>query len=359
MESKMNQDVVAAAAESPEQTPRRRFLRTAAAIAATPAIGGFPAIVRGQGQKRFLRPVVAGLNAKQGDPTYNSIAYISRILKEKHGIDMQLQLHPSSTLGTDISQLEAVQTGFIDITSHTTAAFSPFSKAFDFIDLPYSIGDWDMATRVFKSELWRKAAAQFEKDVPAMKVLPAVGAGGFRMLWNAKRPLKGPADVAGLKFRTSAQPLEINLIKAWGGNPTPMAFTEVYGALKNGIIDGIHNQPIWTYVFKLHEVLKYATEVKAYFTVQLQVINKNTFNSMPADIQKAFMAAAQEAADLANVEDRKLEAEYMQKLREAKIEIHTPTAAEAKVWRDLGEGLWNTTGKDVPRDFIKDLIALR
>src|SRR5690606_29628972 len=118
---------------------------------------------------------------------------------------------------------------------------------------------------------------RFEKEVPRMKVLPAVGAGGFRLLWNSKRPLIKPADVNGLKFRTSAQQLEIALIKSWGGNPTPIAFTEVYGALKNGVIDGMHVQPIWTYVFKLHEVLKYATEVGAYFAVQLQVMNRNTY----------------------------------------------------------------------------------
>lgn len=343
----------------PNRKSRRRFFRTAAALAAAPAITGFPAIVRAQGQKRFLRPLVAGLNAKQGDPTYNSIAYIPKILKEKHGIDMQIQLHPSSTLGSDLSQLEAVQTGFIDITSHTTAAFSPFSGAFDFIDLPYSISDWDMAERVFKSELWRKAAARFEKEVPRMKVLPAVGAGGFRLLWNSKRPLRTPADVNGLKFRSSAQPLEIALIKGWNGNPTPMAFTEVYGALKNGVLDGMHVQPIWTYVFKLHEVLKYATEVGAYFAVQLQVMNRNTFDSMPPAMQTAFLAAAQDAADRANAEDRASEGQFLQKLKEAKMEIHKPAAAEAKAWREPGLALWNSIGKDVDREVIKDLIALR
>lgn len=343
-----------------EATPRRQFLRTAAGAVAGAAIGGFPAIVKAQQKPlRFLRPVVAGLNGKKGDPTFNSIENISKILREKYNVQMEIQAHPSSTLGSDFAQLESVQTGFIDITSHTTAAFSVFSHAFDFIDLPYSINNWDMGLRVFKSELWRKAAAKFEQDVPALKVLPAVGAGGFRMLWNRRRPLKGPGDVNGLKFRTSTSQIEIGLIKAWGGNPTPMAFTEVYSALQNGVIDGIHNQPIWTYVFNLHEQLKFATEVGAYFTVQLQVINKNTWNSMPAPIQKAFMAAAQDAADMANAQDRALETEYIGKIKAAKIEVYTPSANEMKVWRNAGEALWNTVGKDVDRGFIKDLVALR
>lgn len=345
-------------ADALHEHSRRQFLRVAGAAAGA-AITGFPSIVRSQSDKRFLRPIVAGLNGKKGDPTTNSIEYIPKILREKYGVQMEIQIHPSSTLGTDFSQLEAVQTGFIDITSHTTANFSPFSKAFDFIDLPYSITDWEMGMRVFKSELWRRAAAKFEQDVPTVKVLPAVGAGGFRMLLNRRRALLNPNDLKGLKFRTSTSPLELALLRAWGGNPQPMAFTEVYTGLQNGVIDGLHNPPIWTYVFNLQEVLKYATEVGAYFNVQLQVMNKATYNAMGPAIQKAFMAAAQDAADMANNEDRALEAQYIQKLKGAKIEFHTPSAAEKKVWQSAGEGLWNTIGKDVDRGYVKDLIALR
>ena len=162
---------------------RRRLLKTAAAAG---AVLGFPAIVRPASAKKFLKPIVAGLNAKEGDPSYNSIALIPKFLREKFDIEMEFQIHHSSTLGTDISQLEAVQTGFLDITSNATPQFSRFSKEFEFVGLPYAITDWDMGERLFKSELWKRQAAGFEKAVP-VKVLPPVGAGGFRMLWNSKR----------------------------------------------------------------------------------------------------------------------------------------------------------------------------
>ena len=346
--------------QSAGSAPRRGFLRGVAGVAAGAAIAGFPAIVRAQSQRRFLRPLVAGLNSKQGDPSYNSIAGISKILREKYDVQMEVQVHPSSSLGTDISQLEAVQTGFIDITSNVTAQFSNFSKAFDFVDLPYAITNWDMALRLFKSDLWRTAAARFEKEVPALKVLPPVGGGGFRLLWNGKRSLKNaPNDVNGLKFRTTNSQLEIGLVRAWGGNPSPLAWTETYNGLKNGVIDGIHVQPIWTYTFIMHEVLKFATAVDAIFAVQFQVMNKNTWNSMPAAIQKAFMAAAQDAADIANGEDRALESQFTQKLKDAKMDIYVPSAAERRVWQAPGEALWNTLGKDIDRGYLKDMVALR
>lgn len=360
MESKSSTPVSDGNIQQGASGERRGFLRGVAGVTAGAALGGFPAIVRAQSQKRFLRPIVAGLNSKQGDPTYNSIANISKILREKYDVQMEIQVHPSSSLGTDISQLEAVQTGFIDITSNATAQFSTFSKAFDFVDLPYAITNWDMALRLFKSDLWRKAAARFEQEVPAIKVLPPVGAGGYRLLLNAKRSLKNaPNDVNGLKFRTTNSQLEIALMRAWGANPSPLAWTETYNGLKNGVVDGIHVQPIWTYSFNMHEVVKFATAVDAIFAVQFQVMNRNTWNSMPASMQKAFMSAAQDAADIGNNEDRAQESQFTQKLKDAKVEVYLPSAAEKKVWQAPGEALWNTVGKDIDRGYLKEMIALR
>jgi TRAP-type C4-dicarboxylate transport system substrate-binding protein len=335
--------------------PRRRTLR---ACAAAGVILGAPAIVKAQGRLRYLKPIVAGLNAKEGDPSFLSIARIPQILKDKYEVDLELRVHPSSALGTDLSQLEAVQTGFIDITSNVTGQFTQFDKSFAFVDLPYAITNWDMANRLFTSDLWRDQAKRFEAATPLV-VLPPVGAGGFRLLWNSRRALPSPAAVNGLKFRTTSSPAEIALVRAWNGSPTPLAWTETYNGLKNGLIDGMHVQPIWTFGFKMHEVLKHATEVGAIFAVQFQVMNRNSFNAMPAAIRERFMRAAADAAAEANALDRKLESEFAAKLRAEKMEIYTPSAAEMREWQSRGEATWQTEAKDVDRSVIQRMVALR
>lgn len=328
-----------------------------AGAAGTAALIAAPAILRAQQARRFIRPIVAGLNAKAGDPTYELIARISKIMKEKHNVEMDIQVHPSSVLGTDLSQLEAVQTGFIDITSNATLQFSTFSDAFVFVDLPYSISSWDQGLKLFKSDLWKEQAAKYEAKVP-MKVLPPVGGGGFRLLWNNKRPIKSPDDAKGLKFRTTNSTVEIELFRKWGSNPTPLAWTETYNALSSGVVEGMHVQPIWTYNFKMHEVLKHATEIDAIFAVQFQVMNMNTWKSMPKPIQDAFWAAAQEAADQANAMDRAAEGDFKKKLAAAKMEIYTPTAAEKEKWTASGRDIWATAGKNVDRAVLDRLVKL-
>jgi TRAP-type C4-dicarboxylate transport system substrate-binding protein len=339
---------------------RRRILRAASALTVGAAAGtlGFPAIVRSQQAKRFLKPIVAGLNAKEGDPTYNSIALVPKILREKYDVQVEFQIHPSSSLGTDLSQLDAVQTGFIDITSNTTQQFSQYDKSFDVIDLPYIFTDWDMFHRVAKSDVWRRQAAAFESKVP-LKVLPPVGSGGFRLLSNNVRRLPDPDAVNGLKFRSLTSALDVEMFKAWRANPTPMPWTEVYTALQQGVVNGYHVQPIWTFQFKHYEVLKYATEVKAIFSIQFQVMNVNTWKSIPAAIQKPMLMAFEEAAQIADQQDQTSEEKYKGELKQKGMEIYTPSAGEMKKWRDAGESVWNTAGKSIDKALIASLVKMR
>lgn len=336
---------------------RRQVIKASAALTAGAVIGA-PAIVRSQQAKRFPRPIVAGLNGKEGDPSHTSILRIPEILREKYDVEVQFQIYTKSTAGTDVEQLDSVQTGLIDITSHASQQFSLFSDKLAFVDLPYAITDWDMALRLFKSDLWKTQAAGFESEVP-LKVLPPVGAGGFRLLWNNVRALPAPDAVDGLKFRTLRSPLSIALIRNWGGIPMPLPWTETFQALKTGAVDGFHAQPIWAFQFDMHKVLKYATEVKAIFAVQVQVMNINTFNTMPESMREVFLLAAQEAADEATKQDQGIENFYRSELTKAGIEIYKPTAAEAKQWAVLGEAVWETEGNNVDRDVLNGLMALR
>jgi TRAP-type C4-dicarboxylate transport system substrate-binding protein len=332
---------------------RRNVLKAAALGAASLAA---PAIVRAQARRRVLKPLVAGLNAKEGDPTFESISRIGAILRDKHGVDIDIQIHPGSTLGNDLQQIEAVQVGLIDITSNVTLQFASFSDAFAFVDLPYAITSWDMYARLPKSALWKRQAAKFEAKTP-LKVLPPVGSGGFRVLWNNQRALPAPAALKGLKLRTTNSPLEIDLMRGWGASPTPLAWTKTYNALSSGAVEGIHVQPIWTYRFNMHEHLKYGTRVDAIFAVQFQVMNANTWRSLPPDVQAAFWAAAEEAADEANAHDREAESGFAAKLAQAGLQIYAPSAAERAQWQRIGEGLWQDAKVDP--DVVKAMTALR
>ena len=337
---------------------RRAALKTGAgAVTAGAVITGFPALTRSAQQKKFLKPIVAGLNGKEGDPSYTSVSDVPRILAEKYDIEVDFQIHPSSTLGTDLSQLDAVQTGFIDITSNVTTQFMRYNPAFAVLDLPYIVTGWDQYGRIAKAPVWQQQAAKFEQGV-GVKVLPPVGAGGYRLFWNNVRQTKTPADAAGLKMRSVQSPIVIEMLRSWGCNPTPVPWVETYTALQQGVADGFHVQPIWTFKFKMYEVLKYATEVNAIFGIQFQVMNINTWNAIPESIQGPMMLAFQEAADAANVRDREGEDFYKDELRKVGMEIYTPTKKEFAQWQEAARSVWGSAGKDIDKSVIDQIIAL-
>jgi len=323
---------------------RRQLLRGAAVVSGAAALGPFSVPKLAFGRK-FLRPIVCGLNARKGDPTYNSVAWIPEILKEKYNIEITFQLHHSSELGTDVDQIEAVQNGFIDLTSNSTSNVGGFTNAYNWANLPYSIVSREAAYRIYKSDLMADSSAKAERDM-GVKVLPYVDAGGFRLLSNSKRPLRVPADVQGLKFRVTQAPISSAIIRAWGGNPTPIPWTETYTSIKQGVVDGMHVQPIWTFGFRFYEVLKHATEVGDTYAIQVQILNRNTWNIFPKDVQEAIMKAADEAADRANRQDWELESKMIQNLKEKGMVIYTPAAAEMKAWREAAMALWEEYGKE-------------
>jgi TRAP-type C4-dicarboxylate transport system substrate-binding protein len=289
---------------------RRAALKTgAAAVTAGAVITGFPALTRSAQQKKFLKPIVAGLNGKEGDPSYTSVSDVPRILAEKYDIEVDFQIHPSS----------------------------------------YG--------RIAKAPVWQQQAAKFEQGV-GVKVLPPVGAGGYRLFWNNLRQTKTPADAAGLKIRSVQSPIVIEMLRSWGCNPTPVPWVETYTALQQGVADGFHVQPIWTFKFKMYEVLKYATEVNAIFGIQFQVMNINTWNAIPESIQGPMMMAFQEAADAANVRDREGEDFYKDELRKVGMEIYTPTKKEFAQWQEAARSVWGSAGKDIDKSVIDQIIAL-
>jgi TRAP-type C4-dicarboxylate transport system substrate-binding protein len=199
-----------------------------------------------------------------------------------------------------------------------------------------------------------------EAEVNTLKVLPPITSNGYRILYNRTRELRKPADVAGLKFRTTPSALDVGIIKAWGGNPTPIDFLETYSAIQQNVVSGLYAQPYWTSRFKFQEVVKFGTEPRATWVVNVVVMNVNLWNAMPKALQEAFWAASVEAADGANQRDRETEEAYKKKIQAAGVELYKPTPAEYNDWRAKAETVWEIpAAKAIDRSLVTAIQAIR
>jgi TRAP-type C4-dicarboxylate transport system substrate-binding protein len=189
-------------------------------------------------------------------------------------------------------------------------------------------------------QISKKLAADIERDV-GTKVLGYVQVGGYRMLENRRRALKSPDDVKGIKFRTTASPLDVALIQAWGGLPSQVAWAETFTAVQQGVVDGLNLQPVWTSLNGFGQVIKYATRNKAVMTLHCVQMSKQAWARLTPDQQQAVQKAVGEAITVANKADAEDESKYIDKLKASGVAIYDPTPAEMADWRKTAMVVWD------------------
>src|SRR5690606_14116750 len=167
------------------------------------------------------------------------------------------------------------------------------------------------ARGVLDSEIGDELLSRFEAH--GIKGL-AWADNGFRHMTNNVRPITSPDDLDGLKMRTMENPIHIAAYREFGILPTPMAFTEVFGALQQGVVDGQENPLSVIESNNFQEVQRYLTLTGHVFSPRVFLMNLDLFNSLPPEDQEAFIAAAKAgaAANRARVdEDEKNAIEIM------------------------------------------------
>jgi TRAP-type transport system periplasmic protein len=126
-------------------------------------------------------------------------------------------------------------------------------------------------------------------------------------------------------------------MKAMGANPTPIAWPEVYTALQQGVVDGMENPPGLFYSMKFHEQQKHLTLNKHLYSLHTAMINEGFFQSLPEDLKKFVVESADLAKTIGRSQAFLLERVALERLKEAGVQIHTPTPAEFDAFRKLGQ----------------------
>jgi tripartite ATP-independent transporter DctP family solute receptor len=246
------------------------------------------------------------------DTSHKAIVEFARMVKERTGGKLEVEIFPAAQLGNDPKVLEGVRLGTIDAGMTGNPFFTSFAPELNVLDLPYLFRDYEHAYKVFDGPIAGELLAVLEKH--GLKGLGNLEI-GFRNLTNSRRAVKTPDDVKGLKIRVVPNPAHVQAWKLLGGIPTPMPFPEVYLALKTGTVDGQENPVTIIYANKLHEVQKYLSLTWHAYTVFDVVMNLNRFRALPADVQTALKESLREAFVWQRQLDRQVEGEYLQKMK--------------------------------------------
>ena len=276
----------------------------------------------------------------------------AQLVKEKTGGKVEIQVFPSSQLGNQRDLVEGTQFGTIDFTMTSTAVLGNFLPQIAVFDLPFIFRDVQHAYKALDT-----VGMEIAQKLQGMKLL-AYYENGVRHMTNSKRPIRKPEDMKGLKIRVMEQPIYIEMIKALGGNPTPMAFGELFTALQQGVVDGQENPAAHIYTARFFEVQKYISLTAHTYSAEPMLVSLAAWNKLPKELQEKVQAAANESKDWQRDLCRQLEEGYWTKIRESgKSEINRDVDKQA--FADATRGVWAMFEKKVGKDNIEKIVATK
>ena len=280
----------------------------------------------------------------------------ANLVNARGGGRIEVQVYGAGALGAEREYVEAIMAGTVQA-GIASGVMGGFLREAMVTDIPYLFPSASIAWKVLDGPFGDKLSNLLLEKTGLRNL--AFAEVGFRHFTNDVRPIKSPADVKELKIRVQENPLFMTLIKALGGNPTPIAWTEVYTALQTGVVDG-HENPISSTVFaKIYEVQKYLTLDGHVYGVDWFVINNKFFKSLPEDLQYIIVDCAKISAGVGRgLQQLNSNVVGYQTVKDYGMEIYAPTEEEMAQFRAAAQGPvieWLKT--EISIDLINEALA--
>ena len=271
----------------------------------------------------------------------------SRVNEEMNGIAC-MEVFPNSTLYNDDQVLEAMLQGNVQLAAPSLSKFETFTKQFRIFDLPFMFKNVD-AVDAFQNS----ATGEAMKSSMARRGLQGLQFwhNGMKQ-FSANVPLELPSDAAGLKFRVQPSDVLVAQMEALGASPQPMAFSEVYGALQTGVVDGQENT--WSNIYgqKFFEVQDGVTETNHGIIDYLVVTSVDWLESLDPAVRDQFLTILEEVTVARNAESFNVNETAKQAILDAGGVIRELTAEQRQAWVDAMKPVWEQFEGDVGAENI-------
>lgn len=326
---------------------RRTLLaRLAAASCAAVALGAAPVAFA-------QTEIKLGHVGEPGSLFQKSADEFAKRANAKLGGKAKVVTYGSSQLGGDSEMIQKLKLGTIDMALPSTVMSSQVDL-FGVFEMPYIVKNRQHMAKIEKEVFWAKLAPEAEKK--GLKVI-AVWENGERHITNNKRPIKAPADLAGIKLRVPEGKWRVKMFQAYGANPSPMKFSELFTALQTGVMDGQENPFTQIYSAKLHEVQKYLSLSGHVYTPAYLTVGKAKWESLPADVRKTLEDTAKETQAYVYETAAKDDAELLGKIKAAGVQVND---VDKDAFIAASRPIYEEFGKEVPgaKDVIDRAVAL-
>jgi len=283
----------------------------------------------------------------------------AKLVNEKTGGKVTIEVFPSSQLGSLQEMVEQVQNGSIAFHHNTMAAIGSLYQPFEAFDTPFLYQDVDHLLAV--TNIDSPVIQQFNQDLIDARGVRLIGTFyfGSRDL-TADREIKTPADLEGVKIRSIPFPIYTAAVEGMGAVATPIDWAEVPTSLATGVVNGQENPVDVIYNNNLFETQSHLMLTNHIIAADAVVVNEDVFQGLPGDVQEAIIAAATEAGTEATQSNRDLTADYIQKLKDAGMTVIGPDEGlDLDAFRQQVSALIDERFGDTYGDFYEAVKAVK
>ena len=325
-----------------------------AAVAATLALGATTASASGACDPGEVVIKFSHVTNTDKHPKGIAASLLEARVNEEMNGKACMEVFPNSTLYDDNKVLEALLQGDVQLAAPSLSKFEAFTKQFRLFDLPFMFANVKAVDAFQASD-----AGQAMKDSMQRRGLHGLAFwhNGMKQM-SANVPLISPTDANGLRFRVQSSDVLVAQMEAIGGSPQKMAFSEVYGALQQGVVDGQENT--WSNIFgkKFFEVQDGTTETNHGIIDYLVVTSTEWLDGLDADVRDQFLTILDEVTTTRNAESTAVNDQAKQAIIDAGGVVRQLTPEQRQAWVDAMLPVWEQFKGDVGQENIDAAQAI-
>jgi len=258
-------------------------------------------------------------NAAPGNPKAVASDKFAELVAQKTNGRVTVDVGGSAQFGDDAESITNLRLGTVALSANSQGTTSNAVPEFAVLGLPFLFKDLPHAYTVVDGPVGDQLAkAADSKGL----ILLSLWDNGIRHISNNERPINSPQDLQGIKLRTPPDPMTLDIFNALGANPAPLAFSELYIALQQGVFDGQENPLMNIYSSKLYEVQKYISLSGHKYETTPLLASKAIWATLSKEDQQAIREAAKEAAQLNREMSLAADADLRDKLTAAGVQIN-------------------------------------
>lgn len=310
-------------------------------------------ILSGCGLKSDVKVLKLGHTLDTQHSVHLGMEYMAKRAYELSDGKIEIQIYPGGVLGSERESLELLQLGSMDLTKVSAAAMEGFVEEYKVFGLPYIFRDKEHLFTVLDGPIGDAMLSKGDRFW--LRGLCFYDAGARSFYTSSK--IETPEDLRGKKIRVMQSITAVEMVRAMGGAPTPIAWGELYTALQSGVVDGAENNPPSFYLSRHYEVCKYYLLNEHTMIPDVMIISTHAWNKLNEQEREWLQQAADESAVVQRQLWYQSEMEALAAVKAAGVEVIYPdkTPFMARV-----EGVFDLY-KSTPRvyDLINQIRAIQ